>query len=113
MRLVPEVDARMVLTRSLLLMSSQLSEIDNKHVPLSCFHQDYKLFFVETVFFFFSSFFISSSVPPPQMVFNSLLDVTSNKKMVKIQGGWETCLPGLITHLRVPYNPMSQTPVGN
>lgn len=28
------------------------------------------------------------------MVFNSLLeDVTSNKKMLKIQSGWETCLP--------------------
>lgn len=44
MRLVPEIDARMVLTGSLLLMSSQLREIDNKPVPLSCFYQDDKLF---------------------------------------------------------------------
>lgn len=43
MHLVPEIDALMVLTRSLLLMSSQLSEIDSKHVPLSCFHRDDKL----------------------------------------------------------------------
>ena len=40
------------------------------------------------------------------MVFNSLLeDVTSNKKMLKIQDGWETCPPPRPDYsLRVAHN---------
>lgn len=87
MYLVPGTDVRMVLSGFLLLTSSSLNEIKTLCL-FSCLHRDYRLLLHSLLFF--SLPFLSL----PQTVFYSLLeDVTSNKKMLKLQSGWETCLP--------------------